>query len=141
MSVDTNAVKRVITSLQGLIRKAEKAAKQDKAEREERLQVLLGDYTTVEEIHDAYGYAEVTCEERDALLAIVDDKTTPDRSELSENELYVLELRNLLKTAQRRLHDVEWSELPEPEQDRINADKAERMARIQNRKKEAAYVR
>lgn len=124
MSVDTAAVKRVITNLKTMVTKATKVANLVKAERDARMQILLGDYQTEEDIQNAYGYEEITSDERDALLAVLEGKKNPNRSELSENEIYILELKDLICIATKRLRDLEWDELPEEEQDRINAANA-----------------
>lgn len=124
MSVDTAAVKRIIKNLKTMTTKAAKVVDLAKAEREARMQILLGDYQTEEDIQNAYGYEEITSDEREALLATLEGKKNPNRRELSEEEIYVLELKDLITIATKRLRDLEWDELPEEEQDRINAANA-----------------
>jgi len=134
MSADTAAVKRLITNLKTMSTKASKAAALIKAERVARQQELLGVYQTEDEIQDAFGYAEITEEERDALLAALEGRDNPSHQDLGEEEIYVLELSDLIGREQRRLRDLEWDELPESEKERIMAEKEAYMSRRSLRK-------
>lgn len=114
--------------------KASKAAALVKAERVARQQELLGVYQTEDEIQDAYGYDEITEEDRDALLAALEGRDNPSHQDLCEEEIYILELNDLISREQRRLRDLEWDELPESEKERIMAEKEVYMSRRSLRK-------
>ena len=130
MSADLAAVKRLVTNLKTMHTKALKAAALDQAARDERTAQILGDYKTEEDIQDAYGYELITDDERIALLAGLEGVKNPVKSELTENEIYAFEINELLQQTQRRLHDLEWEELPPEEKARITNAQAEGHARL-----------
>ena len=128
MSADTAAVKRLIQNLKTMATKSTKAAAQKSLEREARLQELLGDYQTEDDIQNAYGYQEISEDDRDTLLAALEGRDSPARRELSEEEIYLLEIEDIISQLNRRLRGLEWDELP-----------AEKKARIEN-SKEAFFL-
>lgn len=119
MSNDIAAVKRLITNLKTMRTKAIKAAAADKAIRDTRTQELLRDYRDEKDIQDAYGYEYITDDERVMLLKALEGIENPDRGELSESEIYELELRDIIARLSQRLRDLEWEELPPEERERI----------------------
>lgn len=133
MTADTLALKRLITSLRTMATKADKAASKDKAARDAKKAEMMGTYQTEEDIQDAYGYELITLEERDALMDMLADRANPTKEELTESEIYALELRELISITCRRLHDIEWDELSEEDKARILQEKDERLARRNGR--------
>ena len=130
MSADVAAVKRLVTNLKTMHTRALKAAALDKAARDERTAQILGDYKTEQDIQDAYGYDLITDDERICLLAALEGDKNPIKTELTESEIYALEINDLLQQMQRRLHDLEWEELPSEEKARITQVQEERRSRL-----------
>ena len=120
LSPDVAAMKRIVTALSAMVKRAQKPAALAKEERDLRKQAILLDYQTEDDINDAYGYASITEEERSILLDCLNGKKNPKRQELSESEIYLLELQDLLTHASKRLHILEWDELSSEEKERVS---------------------
>lgn len=136
MSNDIAAVKRLLTNLKTMRTKAIKAAAADKAAREERTRELLRDYRDETDIQNAYGYEEITEDERDMLLKAMDGLENPERREMSESEIYELELKDIIARLSQRLRDLEWEELPPEERSRILESSEQRRAEMKARKED-----
>jgi len=119
MSADTKAMHRVVDTLAANVRRAKKPVALAKAAREERQQTLLGDYQTEDDVMDAYGYEMITQEECRQLLNWIHQKKEPSKTDLSEEELYMIELQQILRAASGRLQTLKWEDLPEAEKQKI----------------------
>ena len=128
-AADTAALKRLITNLRTMATKADKSAANDKAARDAQKAELMGTYQTEEDTQEAYGYELITLEERDALMDLFEDRTNPNKDELTETEIYALEIRDLISITCKRLHNLEWDELSEEDKERILREKDEVLER------------
>lgn len=129
MSKDIDALKRLIKNLRTLATRGEKAAKREKDERDKKALEILSDYPTEEDIQEAYGYAIITDDERTRLLDALKGIERPSQEDLSESEIYVLEVKALISGSLSRLHALEFDELPKEEQERVLREKEERLNR------------
>ena len=126
---DIKAVERLIKNLESLKKRATTAAEKAKAKRESRFNELLGLCTSEEAVYDLYGYADITEDERDRLLELLDNRDNPRDEDLTEDEIYLLELQTLLGICKQRLRDLKWDQLSPEEQERINRETEERHAK------------
>lgn len=133
MSKDIDALKRLIKNLRSLATRGEKEAEREKAVRDKKALEILSMYPTEEEIQEAYGYAIITDDERVRLLDALKGIDRPSQEDLSESEIYVLEVKDLISSSLSRLHSLEFDELPKEEQERILREKEERINRRRNR--------
>jgi len=131
MSIDTEAMQRVIVNLSSMVSRAKKAAMIEREKRAERIQCLMGEYTSVEDVNDAYGYADITDAERVELLAYIDRQLSPTKQDISVEEIYLLELQAVLSQAKKRLRDLVWEDLSVEEKIRIEQQTAAYRAKRQ----------
>ena len=119
MSADIKAMYRVVDTLAANVRRAKKPAALAKAAREERQKTLLGDYQTEDDVMDAYGYEMITQDECRELSDCMRAQRDPSKADLREDELYLLELQQILRAASVRLQTLKWEDLPEAEKQKI----------------------
>jgi len=110
-SPDVAAMKQVVTALSTIVKRAKKPAALAKEARDARNQVLLSDYQTEDDINEAYGYASITDDERIMLLDCMNGKNNPKRQDLSEAEIFLFEMKDIMIQAEKRLHYLEWEAL------------------------------
>jgi len=119
MSADSKAMQHVVTALTALVSRAKKPAVLSKAERDAQHQALIRDYQTEDDVMDAYGYEMITQDECRELLDCMRAQRDPSKADLREDELYLLELQQILRAASVRLQTLKWEDLPEAEKQKI----------------------
>ena len=132
---DIKAVERVVKKLTALKASADTKALEKKTRRNEILKKQMAEYKTEEEISEAYGWELISLDERDALMELLQGVESPDHAVMTVDEIYALEIQDLLSQAKKRLRDLEWDALPKAEKERILKIQEDRVEEKKRREK------
>lgn len=94
----------------------------------DKLIALRGEYPDEESIDDAWGYGEITREQRDALMASIQEEDTKGVESLTLGYI-----KKDLSQLIAEIRDMEWEALPPAEQERIKKGNEEYRASLHQR--------
>lgn len=112
--------KILVKKLKSVERSLEKAVEAEKSKKEERINEIQK-YATEEEIQEAYGYGEITDDERRILLGDLEIKAsgiTPKKAALDE-------LRDIIRMLTSEIDYYEWETLSEKRKEEIKESNEE----------------
>jgi len=111
--------KELLARLQAPLKVLQRKAGKDLEKRLARAQELSA-YETEEEAHEAFGYGYITWDEYSVIKDRFDN-VEPSIITMSAAEAALEELQDFMHRLQSEIKDLEWSALPEEEQQRIEA--------------------
>lgn len=121
---ELQALKKYRDELKKLADRYEKKA----ASAHDKLIALRGEYPDEESIDDAWGYGEITREQRDALMASIQEEDTKGVESMTLGYI-----KKDLSQLIAEIRDMEWEALPPAEQERIQKGNEEYRASIHRR--------
>lgn len=133
---DIKAVERIVKKLTAWKESADAKALEKKTRRDEILTKHMAEYKTEEEISEAYGWELISLDERDALMDLLQGVESPDHTIMTVDEIYALEIQDLLSSSKKRLRDLEWDALPKTEKERILKSQEDR---VEEKRREKVY--
>ena len=114
------AIKKLSTGIKQL----EALVEKEKQKREDEFK-SLSVYETYEEIQDIYGYGEMTDDQRELAIAILENHETEMKNPTTSNSAALSILKDFISRLNREIRGFEWDYLPEDEKERISRERAE----------------